>query len=501
MWMHTPEHEDSTLAGEESVALSAGLTRTQPQPLPLHRAATPEGPFSFRAYLVAAFVVALTAGFGTGAFLAASSWIRPLPGTLWPALVQMHGHAQLFGWAALFVFGVLFHLLPRMRGAPPTLARPAVPLLGLYLAGLFLRLGGQLALALTADADLWALLLGAGALLELAAGLGFAALVARILRAGPPIATRQGLSASLPLLILSALSYVGATTLAGAGGLVAALERSAAVPAALTMSSEALALYGFLLGIAFGVSARMLPLFLTVPGTSTASLRAITALLALGVAGRAVEPWLDATVGTLAGATGSLALGFAFLIYVWELDLPLRRRPVPWRANLERRNAALRAAGKPDRGIMPDNGEYGRFELAVVPAHIWLALAALLALAASAGKLLGWPVAGLHDAERHAVAVGYLTALMLGMAVRLLPNFTGRHLRHRWLVDVLAVTLAIAAAGRVGGPLLATLGTSWTLAGALPALAGVAGLAALALTLVLIMPLLYPARLRGPATG
>lgn len=483
------------------MGLSAGMTRTQQQPLPVRQAATHEGSFSFRSYLVAAFALALTAGFGTGAYLAAAAWIRPLPGTLWPALVQVHGHAQLFGWAALFVFGILFHLLPRMRGAPPALARPALPLLGLYLAGLLLRLGGQLGLALAGAAGLPALLLGAGALLELAAGLGFAAVVARILRAGPPITTRQGLSASLPLLILSALCYVGAIVLAGAGGLAAALARSAAVPAALTASSETLALYGFLLGIAFGVSARMLPLFLTVPGISAARLRAITALLALGVAGRAVEPWLDAPPGTLAGAAGSLALGLAFLLYVWELDLPLRRRPVPWRANLERRNAALRAAGKPDRGIMPDNGEYGRFEWAVVPAHGWLALAGLLALAAGAGRLLDWPVAGLHDAERHAVAVGYLTALMLGMAVRLLPNFTGRHLRHLWLVDVLAAALAIAAAGRTGGPLLAALGISWALAGALPALAGIAGLAALALTLALILPLLYPARPRQPATA
>ncbi len=481
------------------MTLSANMTHAQP--LPTRQAVTHEGPFSFRSYLVAAFALALTAGFGTGAYLAAAAWIQPLPGTLWPALVQMHGHAQLFGWAALFVFGILFHLLPRMRGAAPTLARPALPLLGLYLTGVLLRLGGQLALALAGGAGFWALLLGAGALLELAAGLGFTAIIARILRAGPSLATRQGLSAALPLLILSALSYVSATLLAGGGGLVAALARSAAIPAALAASSETLALYGFLLGIAFGVSARMLPLFLTVPGISAARLRALAALLALGVAGRAIEPWLDAATGILAGATGSLALGLAFLLYVWELDLPLRRRPVPWRANLERRNAALRAAGKPDRGIMPDNGEYGRFEWAVVPAHTWLALAGLLALAAGAGRLLGWPVAGLHDAERHAVAAGYLTALMLGMAVRLLPNFTGRHLRHLWLVDILAATLALAAAGRTGGPILAALGVSWALAGALPALAGIAGLAALVLTLVLIMPLLYPVRPRQPATA
>jgi uncharacterized protein involved in response to NO len=476
---------------------SAGTPRAQPRSLPVHQAATQEGPFAFRSYLIAAFAIALTAGFGMGAYLAASAWVRPLPGTFWGVLVQMHGHAQLFGWAALFVFGILFHVLPRMRGAPPHLARPAGPLLALYLLGLLLRLGSQAALAArpaTAGPSIWALLLGTAAVLELLAGLGFAVLVARILRAGPPIGTRQGLSASLPLLILSALSYVAAVGLAGASGLSAAAAGTPFTPAALTRTNETLALYGFLLGIAFGVSARMLPLFLTVPGISAPRLRMITALLAVGIAGRALEPWFDDTLSGIAGALGSLALAGACLWYIWELDLPLRRRPVPWLANLERRNAALRAAGKPDRGIMPDSGEYGRFEWTVVPAHAWLALAGVLALAAAAGRLLGWSVAPLYDAERHAVAVGYLTALMLGMAVRLLPNFTGRRLQHLRLVDALAISMAVAAVGRVGGPLLAALGVSWALAGALPALAGLAGLAALIITLILILPLLYPTR-------
>ena len=36
-------------------------------------------------------------------------------------MVQAHGHAQLFGWAGLFVIGVGLFFLPRLRGT--TLAR------------------------------------------------------------------------------------------------------------------------------------------------------------------------------------------------------------------------------------------------------------------------------------------------------------------------------------------------------------------------------------------
>jgi uncharacterized protein involved in response to NO len=54
-------------------------------------------------------------------------------------MVQAHGHAQLFGWAGLFVIGVGLFFLPRLRGA--TLARIELApwLLACLVVGIVLR--------------------------------------------------------------------------------------------------------------------------------------------------------------------------------------------------------------------------------------------------------------------------------------------------------------------------------------------------------------------------
>lgn len=59
-------------------------------------------------------------GFGFAAVLTLTSALAVPLGPWWPALAQAHGHLQLYGWAGLFVLGVAFHFLPRLRGTPLT---------------------------------------------------------------------------------------------------------------------------------------------------------------------------------------------------------------------------------------------------------------------------------------------------------------------------------------------------------------------------------------------
>jgi uncharacterized protein involved in response to NO len=63
----------------------------------------------------------------------------------------------------------------------------------------------------------------------------------------------------------------------------------------------------------------------------------------------------------------------------------------------------------------------------IVPAYLWLGFAGLVMLAEvlSVWGLVPRPPI---DAERHALGVGLITLLILGMGVRLLPGFAGRRL-------------------------------------------------------------------------
>src|SRR4029453_3288837 len=67
-------------------------------------------------FVLAALAIALTAGFGYGAILVGAPALGVTPGTWYSALVQAHGHAQLFGWVGLFVLGMGLFFLPRLRG-------------------------------------------------------------------------------------------------------------------------------------------------------------------------------------------------------------------------------------------------------------------------------------------------------------------------------------------------------------------------------------------------
>jgi uncharacterized protein involved in response to NO len=56
------------------------------------------------------------------------------------------------------------------------------------------------------------------------------------------------------------------------------------------------------------------------------------------------------------------------------------------------------------------------------------------------------------DAVRHAIAVGVLTNMIMGMAMLVVPEFAGRRLQHpdeRWIVVSMIVALNVAAALRV----------------------------------------------------
>jgi hypothetical protein len=156
---------------------------------------------------------------------------------------------------------------------------------------------------------------------------------------------------------------------------------------------------------------------------------------------------LSAALNLLWGI-GSLVLNLCILIFLWQIDL-LRRRP-PWivdRAPNTRPDLdALRA---PTRPHYPDAGEYGRFELLVYAAFAWLALAVGLNLARVPGELTGWFSVS-PDMARHALAVGFVTLLICGMAARMVPGFSHKKgLAFPQLVTMMFVVGNLAALLRV----------------------------------------------------
>src|SRR5215472_4869901 len=88
-------------------------------------------------------------------------------GSISPAWLQAHGHAQVFGWVASFIMGIGFYSIPKLKGRANSSFRAAWLCWGMWTTGVALR---WLATVYLWE---WRILLPFSALLELAAFLIF----------------------------------------------------------------------------------------------------------------------------------------------------------------------------------------------------------------------------------------------------------------------------------------------------------------------------------------
>jgi uncharacterized protein involved in response to NO len=398
------------------------------------------------AFFWAAVVLAVIPGFALGGAL----FLFP-SGSWSGAAARAHGQVELFGWAGLMVLGVGFHFLPRLRGKALAHAEHAPTVLILLVAGLILRLISDPLLSVVGTTDRPGLLARAGLVLsgalELAGTSLAVVLLALTLCGKPAVSSRPGLIQVLPLLGVAFAGFWLAT-LANLVSTIAQASGSTATASAFDNMTTLLALYLFLVPISAGIGARVFPLHFAARPPQPRLLQAGLILLVVGLAVRLVTN--AAGQGTLA-SVARLLLAAGLVLFVFGLRVFGRRRDVPG----ERR--AWYADAAQWHGLT---------------AAAWLALDALL-LVLSALALL--PIR--FDVERHVVGAGFVTLLILGEGVNLLPGFARRPLRGQALVWFTLIVGNLAALLRVG-PLLAPVvfgstGVQGALAGA-----GLAGLIA-----------------------
>ena len=178
-----------------------------------------------------------------------------------------------------------------------------------------------------------------------------------------------------------------------------------------------------LLPVAMAHSVRLFPMVLALsaafwPVRGTAYAYLVGVGLELGCAALSLLR-LEARLIQLIAILGTVTKGGVILWFVWELDLLTRRRPVE-------RPARFLQSGPdrpPTRPGLPDYGEFGPFELLVYSAYIWLVLAASSEILDGFVVLGGYSPPVGEDAVRHMYLVGFITLLIFGVSVRMLPGF------------------------------------------------------------------------------
>jgi len=107
------------------------------------------------------------------------------------------------------------------------------------------------------------------------------------------------------------------------------------------------------------------------------------------------------------------------LWFVWKLYV-LTRLLEPWTIKRGSRPGLERPITRPG---LPDYGEFGRFERLVYAAYAWLVLGACFEMILGAGVLSDYPLPIRDDAVRHIYLLGFITHLIFGMSVRMIPGF------------------------------------------------------------------------------
>jgi hypothetical protein len=396
--------------------LRAGLEHPEAAPPPV--AGDGLADTIYRPFFKAGIVVVLTLGAAWGAYLLLRiAWVGSFTAAGLHE-VNAHGHAQIFGWVGLFVMGFAYQAFPRFKHTTLSHPRLAHATLWLLLVGLACRsVLEPLAVSLP-----W--LVGpavAASALEVVAIVLFAwVIVETWRRSGKPLAFYDWYIVNgLAWFIIQAVYesiYLAAT--------LAATDREQLLRLVATWQAPLrdIQIHGFALLMILGVSQRLFHHFYGLPAPSPRVSRVALTLLNWAIAGEVAGLVLMRTVGHAWVALwyGSvLLLGGAVVLLL-----------VDWRIFAKPQES--------DRSLKFLRTAYvwllvSLAMLALLPAYQF-GLLPRLAPESEAARI-GFSHA-FYGATRHAITVGFISLMIVGVAAKVVPTLNGvdvRRLSPLWL--------------------------------------------------------------------
>lgn len=355
--------------------------------------------------MLAALALTVTCGATLGMInLARLTWTL---GFLSQPSVWAHAYVQVFGFVGLFVMGVATHVVPRFGGTELRSPRLMTWAFGLQVAGI-VACASAFCLADPVMRPVWI----AGATLLLGGALVFLDAMRRTVAASKPAPEMYApwvVAGSWWLVVVSALTVVAAITNDSTWHLLM-------WPAAL---------FGFASSWIFGIGRRVFVVFLGWrpghAGCERRVFRLYQAAVVLWTAGSWPAEHVAIVSARLAGAAALAAATVGCSIVLGAL-----RRPSP---------------ATPGFDVSPRRFVYA--------AWVWLAIGIAAGPIYTIGATLrgGYGSIIMLDFARHAVAFGFVTQVIMGVAMRVLPVFSGRRLwsrrAQRWSFYLLNAGIAL----------------------------------------------------------
>ncbi len=368
--------------------------------------------------------LAIFAGFALGAHvISVIAFDFPL-GKAFYSYVQTHGFIQLIGWTGLLIIGVSLYVIPRMAGAPIASRKLPAFVLALLAAGLLLRFTSHAVLPYVTPGafyDLTAALVVLSGLLVCAACLLYSSILVSTMKRVANIDKRPALKSVRPFFVLMLSGWV--IYPAVNAWLSAELWRHEAIVLDQSWNEFGMQLFVdlTLLPVAFAFSMRLLPLYLRLPVISwhTGRFAAFYGTAAIGGLLLQLPPVLRAAteLPLLLMHMCHVLKGVVIVWFVWRLGV------------LHGSRSLLKEethAGWTEETQKQDRQRFGPFHLLIKLSFTWLGLAGCIEAVRAAAALADLRVAISTDALRHLYLLGFITHLILGVTVRMLPGLLGK---------------------------------------------------------------------------
>ena len=379
----------------------------------------------YRRFFTAGIAVTLTAGAVWGALLLITIGLKGSFTAISIFDINAHGHAQIFGWVGLFVMGFAYQAFPRFKHTSLWNPRLAVLTFYLMLAGLILRVIGEPLHQFAAMH--WLGLLGT--VFELMAIGLFIFIVAETFRRSqkPLVAYDYYVAAAFFWFFAQAvldLFHLYMTTTASTK--TALLQQVSTWQAPL----RDLQIHGFALTLILGVSQRFLHGIFGFPEIPRRRSLGVLAPLTAAVAGEVLlfvlfrKTGQPLYAGLMYACMVTIAVSVAVLTRSWWSHLWGHPAGVPEEIVLDRKDRSFKF---------------------IQAAYAWLALSlAMLLFVPFYNRLTGQEFShAFYGATRHAITVGFISMMILGVAAKVVPVLNGvdtRVLSQLWLPFVLVNT-------------------------------------------------------------
>jgi hypothetical protein len=360
----------------------------------------------YRPFFKAGIAVVLTLGAGWGAYLLARIGFSGTFADAGLHEINGHGHAQIFGWVGLFVMGFAYQAFPRFKHASLVWPRWAFASLWLLAGGLVVRS----ILEPAVPSIPWLIFpVGAAVVLEIAAVLIFVLIIGATWRvSAKPLAVYDFYILSALAWFIVMVIYDGTYCLAT----LAAANAQELLDLVATWQGplREIQIHGFAALMILGVSQRIFPHFYGMPAPSRKLAASALVALNLAVIGEVAGSFLMRGAGR---AWGGLWYGSVVLFTVSALALVRH-----WHI--------FTAPAHPDRSLKFLRAAYvwlfaSLAMLVLLPVY----QAALARLAPdSAAVRIGFSHA-YYGAARHAVTVGFISLMIVGVAAKVVPTLNG----------------------------------------------------------------------------